>query len=521
MSTLGRYIRVLVLLIFSVGVLFAGKLSMNVSSKYVAEGDSVKVTLSAKSKDVKFPDVVDVGGFPVFNTGASSEYSLQSNGQRTTMGYSKSYTFSFYPEVNMTLPEYSVMIDGKEYKTKPVKIVVSKDVEGNKTSGSSSKYRLKLITNKNEVYLGDSCMVDVEFFEPLGANIARAEYNQPRFKNADVKVLDSGKTRRSANGVTHIYSYLVTPRKEGEISISAPSVSLATRGGGRAIRDPFGGMYGGALKWKSIKANSLKIKVLPQMQSSDLVGTFIIKTKLNKGNFKANEPIEYRVVIQGDGELDSLIDHKFEIDGVTSYGDDAVVTYKKDGDKLRGKYVKKYVFISDNSFVIPSFEVTYFDPKEKIVKVLKTSEQSIEVNGQKVTKSSIPKSLDNSKKNIVKIDHNKTEPKVAVNSVLEDSKYYEDKKSRPTDWYMMAMYFGIGLLMLVGVYWLFRKVKNSTTSQTKYSTDDALKILYPHVGKSSEIEEMVATLYEVKNGKSSKKIDKKRLAELVNEVRDI
>lgn len=518
MSILGNFIKGFLFLVFFASLAHAGKLSIHVSSKSIPEGESIKVTLSAKSKDVIFPDIVDVGGFHVSNRGTSSEYSLQSNGTTTMMGYNKSFTFSFYPEVNMTIPSYSVTIDGKEYKTKPVKIVVTQGEAPNNVGGSfsSDQYRLKLKTNKKEVYLGDSAMVDVEFFEPIGSNIARAEYNEPRFKDADVKVLTSGKTRRSSNGTTHIYSYLVTPRKEGTLSISAPSVRLAVRDSSQVRRDPFGGMFGGVLKWKNIKSNSLRLKVLPQMQSSDLVGSFTIKTNISNNNAKANEPIEYIVTIQGDGELDSLEDYKFEIDGVTSYGDDAIVKYRKDGDKLIGRYTKKYIFISDNSFTIPSFEVTYFDPNEKGVKVLKTKEQKIVIAGGAIMPKSNSKNIQKTTQEMNNTEENKS--RAPVDSVLEDGEYYESKKTKPFAWYMWVMMFGIGLIVLGGAYWLFGKVWQSKRSSSNYSTDEALKILYPHVDKSPEIEQIVIELYEAKNGKNNKKMDKKRVATLIKEI---
>jgi hypothetical protein len=48
-----------------------------------------------------------------------------------------------------------------------------------------------------------------------------------------------------------------------------------------------------------------------------------------------------------------------------------------------------------------------------------------------------------------------------------------------------------------------------------YKESEALKILYGHISKDAEVEEMVRKLYARKNGDKSVEINKKRLNELV------
>lgn len=512
MSIRGKLIKFMIFTVFFAGALNAGKVSTKVSSKHVEEGEIVRVTLSAKSNDVKFPDIEDVGGFPIFNKGISTEHKMFSDGQTTTMANVKSFSFSFSPEINMTIPSYSVVVDGTTEETKPVKIIVSKVSQVQQKKKSVTKYTLKLSSNKSEVYLGDSCVVDVEFFEPFGSAIQRAEYIAPKFKNANIKVLASDTRRGRSNGTVHIYSYLVSPKHEGEISISAPMVRIGIESRRRVNNDPFAGMFGRNLAWRNIKGNRLKIKVRQQLEDTDLIGNFTIRTTLGDKHVKANEPVEYTVTIEGNGELDSLEDHKFDIPGVTVYGDDAIVTHKKVGKNLVNKYVKKYIFISDNSFMIPSYEVTYFDTQSKTVKSLKSKEQSIVINNQTV--SSI-------KENNTKNPESKAPVKQVeknISSVLEDQHYMETAKQKSPKWYWWGAYGGVAVLLLGTLYWLFVSRASRRFSKRRYSTEEALRILYPHVGKSAEIEEIVTELYAIKNGKSNVKINQKRLAEVIDTV---
>ncbi len=530
MSIHGRFIKVVLLLLLGVSALWADKLSIHLSSKSVTEGESIDVVLSAQGRDVKFPDVLDVGGFPISSKYRSSSQEMSIVNGTTAMKRVVKYGFTFTPEVNMTLPSYTVKIDGKEYKTNPVKISIISPGATNPTAGvvTNNGYKLTLKSNKSEVYLGNSFVVDAILFVPNGSGRPRGEYHEPVFKNASARPIQKSKITRSYAGASKIIaSYLVTPKQEGSVDIVNPRVDIAISQRGS---DPFNGMFGNpSYKMKRVKGNNLKIKVIMPPEKSDLVGEFTMHTSLDHSKAKANKPITYTVIVEGNGELDSLQDHQFDIDGVSSYGDDGVVTHSMDGDKLVNRYVKKYVFVSDKSFTIPSFKITYYDTKEKRVKSLVSPAKSIVINGGKI----MPSSAINTKKR-VKADTEESGKKAAkeiktkednstkvakTDSILEDTEYNKQRDNANQS-SLFWLYVVGGILSLVGIlYWLFAHNK-SGIGQSSYNTNEALNALYPHVDKNPEIEEKVSRLYELKNGNKDIKIDKKKVARLIEDIRE-
>ena len=264
-------------------------------------------------------------------------------------------------------------------------------------------------------------------------------------------------------------------------------------------------------------------------EKSDLVGEFTMQTHLDHDKAKANKPVTYTVVVEGNGELDSLQDYQFDIDGVSSYGDDGVVTHAMDGDKLVNRYTKKYVFVSEKSFTIPSFKITYYDTKEKRVKSLVSPEQNVIINGGKIVASnankaskmtqketpkspkSIPKSSKVKEKNSTKAGKE--------DSILEDVEYNSKRDNASTSWLYWVAITGAILLIVGIVYWLFTRNKRGA-NKSSYSTEEALNALYPHVDKSPEIEEKVSKLYEAKSGKKDIKIDKKKVAQMIKDIQE-
>jgi len=70
------------------------------------------------------------------------------------------------------------------------------------------------------------------------------------------------------------------------------------------------------------------------------------------------------------------------------------------------------------------------------------------------------------------------------------------------------------LVLLPAALFLLWRFKNKGKERS-YDEKEALSILYGHISKDPEVEEMVRRLYARKNGDSSVVIDEKRLRELI------
>ncbi|HIP61007.1 MAG TPA: hypothetical protein EYG98_00445, partial [Sulfurovum sp.] len=281
-----------------------------------------------------------------------------------------------------------------------------------------------------------------------------------------------------------------------------------------ADRDPWG-FFANDVKWYSVRSKSLAVLVKELPENTDLVGSFIAQSSVDKNSIKPNAPVTYTIKITGEGSLEDIEDPKFELPNVTIYSDDAKTKSEVIGDKVMSSYEKKYVFISDSDFTIPSLSFSSFDYKSKTSKILKTKEQKIIVDKKNIATPS-PSSV-NIKKTVAK--------KVKDNniSILEDVDYYKSmyEKERigfPLWSLLLAFVAGI-ITILAGMKLLtyFRQKKTKIRLQ-HYSHKEALKILYPHTNHSKKVEEMVRKLYEIENGNRSVVIDKDELAKMIEET---
>ena len=85
-----------------------------------------------------------------------------------------------------------------------------------------------------------------------------------------------------------------------------------------------------------------------------------------------------------------------------------------------------------------------------------------------------------------------------------------------TEWWITLLAFVSGLIVMYLLKFLpsFKWKEKSRT----FKESEALKILYPHLNESQEIEEMVRKLYAKKNGDKNISIDKKQLKDMIEKI---
>ncbi len=489
----------------TVGLTAAG-VQLKVSSTRVAPGQSVKVKIEAEGKDVLFPPIRKIGEYPVENLrqSSSSQYKMI-NGQFSSSS-KKILSFEFFPDKTVTLPPLKVTVDGKAYQTPSTKIEVSKE------AGGQGGFSIRMKANKKEVYRGEPLVVTVDVAEPLNGAIVQMQYTPPAFKGFVAKPLGGERQIRKGNITIHELRYLLTPEQAGARQIGPAAVRVGIRDL-NAPADPFG-IFGTPLKWVDLRSNLLTIMVKPLPADVDLVGHYSLKAKVDRKKVKANEPVNYTLEIVGEGSLEDLADPRFDIPGVTVYSDDAQVKSSIKEGKLYSRYTKKYVFISDRSFEIPSLKLKEFDYQTGKSRTLQTPTFSITVTGGGSAAPVAPPAGMKAQTSVVPRTQSqagaKPAPSVSVKkseNLLEDPAYYARKayeeKSARLPWYLAGAFAAGVLLALILIRFWPRRGKRTILPGIKkrhYSLDEALKILYPHTNDDPEVERIVRTLYRLKNG---------------------
>ena len=509
---------VLTLLVMSISLFGAG-VKLRLSSTEVVEGNALTVQIIAEGKNIVFPTIDNVGGFPTEGNSVSSKMeSTYINGVFSSKSL-KTLRFEFYPETDMTIPAFKVTIDGKKYQTEPVKIRVIKPSEV--TAASANGYTLRIKSDKKKVFVGEPFVVTVDFFEPRNSAVTKVEYTPPKFKDFFSQSLGDEKLKRSAGGTLHQLQYLVSAKKEGKLTIFPPKARVGMRSFSGADRDPWG-FFANDLKWQSVRAAPLSIEVKPVPSSVDLIGHFTAQSSVDHTNVKPNTPVTYTLKISGEGSLDDMADPKFDLPGVTVYGDDAKISSKVVGNKVLSQYERKYVFISDQDFVIPSLSFKSFDylsGKTKKI-VTKAHKISVDSHGVAAVSSAIP-GTSPAQRSVTKESRNSD--KDANVSILEDKEYYQEQETKKHAFYspwMVVLAFVAGMLLVLFVQKImaYTKQRKDTKKRGHYSEKEALKILYPHTNHNKKVEAMVRKLYEKEAGSKYVSIDRVELDRMVNEV---
>jgi len=505
----------------------------------VYSGESVNITLTVTAnKDAKldFTHLEDINGVKIVGRKSILSYDTVENGDKTEDIIEKGVVYTIKPKKDLKIPPFVIKVNDKEYKSEPIKISIIKDTKKEPPVKKVKKrdFIFKMVTNKKSVYEKEPFIVSVILKEPVEFASPRIKLEEPKFKNCKVtKLRIMPQNNHESEYITIIERYLVTPKKEGVISVE-PITAEINMELTPQVESMFG-FFGTQSQIKRIKSNPLKIAVSAKPTKAEIVGDYTINYHINKTKTAPNKQIVYRYKIQGEGDLSTFNEQDIKIDGVTIFPKDAKVNVEVKNGKVLSSYSKEYVFISDRDFTIPSIDIVAFSPKKRKLYRLSTKPIRITISSKKAAITSLLQNNSNSvapkvnlnKKVIEKSTAPTTQKSVVKNSdiveTILDTNYYKQKLKELNNPYksigMLILGILLGVILTILMPKLIALIRTKDEKSELYgSYHEALNILYPHITESSDIEEMVKQLYEVTNGNREIKIDNKKLDKMVAKV---
>lgn len=355
------------LLIFFTSFSFA-QISASVNKTQFYPNDVVTFTLKANG-DVVFPNITNISGNIILGT--SSSRAIQIINGRQSQTISKSYNFK--PVKSLTIPEFEIEVDGKFFKTNPIKLTILKPLQGS----NGDDFILELKADKNEFFAGEYLDLQVVFKQKKSTSFAGNININPLKGNGLEFFTDNIFSGSEDNNYT-IYTakYRVRGSKIGMQVISPAIAILSDRVSG------FSGFFN--TRKRKIFSNELSIKVLPLPDNLTIFGDFTITSRVDKVKVESGEAVNLIVEIIGDGNLEDIESFNPKINKGTVYSDKPIIE--------NGKWVQKFAITSQNNFIIPSFELNFFDKKTKTKKQVKTLEIKILT---KNTPTVVPKIIQN------------------------------------------------------------------------------------------------------------------------------
>jgi len=492
---------IIFVLVSTFQLLCAASVEATLANTEVVQGNMAQLRIVATGDRAEFPNITQIGGSQILgrHQGQSNSFTYingKSQSKHTTV-----LTLTFAPQQDMTIPSYSVTIDGTVYKTEPIELKVTKsnapDVAG------SDKFSLLMRADKKSVLVGEPLIVTVFFSLQNGVRLSdNPQYNKPEFKGFFVKEVEQEQAYRDGNRQVTEIKYILTPQSEGNFTLESATAKIGIADTSR--RDMFGRFFGTV--WTPIASNTVNIEVKKKPEDTDLVGSFTMESNIDKQNVKANKPVNLTVKIEGEGSLEDFEFPNYEIDGVTIYSDDAKVESHLLGGKLHSTLTKSFAFIAGHDFDIPAQSISVYDIKKDTVNNLEIPTYKIKVEVNQI----VAPVSNTSDRGVVQTDLKQVD--TPQNSVSK-----KDTEMKSTAWWMLVAAFILGILFM----YLLRYLPTAkwTNNKNPFKEPEALKILYAHMSEDLEAEKMVRKLYAKKNGDKSIVIDKKVLKALVEKYK--
>lgn len=379
-----------------------------VSNSTPAVNEKFKLTYILKFKGNSFsatnPDVKvkkpDLSAFTIQNQGGDMGMSFNF-GMGMDDGISVyNYSFILIPKKkgNFEIEPFVYIWNGKQYKSETVKITVNTEKEKSTTNSSQTlteaevKSRvdknifIKANISKTNPYKGEQVILEYKLYRNM--SLYQASYKDfpkyPGLLTEDIDISKETPKQETLDGknyyVTTIKKMVITPRQEGKQTIEPMAITgvvLFKSKQKRKVRNFFGEIieiddYVNQEYDAEIVSNKivLNVKPLPSPipeKFSGLVGDFDITAAIDKSTTKTNDPITYRIVAKGNGNLKLLSEFNLDIPSdIEVYEPKINDNIKVTGSGISGDKTFEYLLIPRiaGKYTIPSLPFSYFNAKQ-------------------------------------------------------------------------------------------------------------------------------------------------------------
>lgn len=466
MKIVGKILCVFFLHVFAFGA------SLQLHNSQVLANNAVRFDIQANGSDVEIENISKIGEFDVMYQGSSSSMS-NINGKITN---SISKSFIFYPDKNVTIPSFKVIVDGKIEYTKQAHVSVVSSIN------KKIPYKITLHVNDKNITLGQ--MIELKVDVSLSENESIGDLNM-QINGIDKFLTQNGTSAsKNENGYKIITnSYFIMPLDVGVLDLQA---DLRV---GYVDNNPMRSFFGESYSYKYAKSNKLSLHV-NELKGVNFVGEYSIKAFVDKDEQVGKKPINLTLQIQGNGDLSQLKSLKKDILNTLIYDDKPNVKTSVKNGEFFSTWEQKIAYVGSEDFTILPFEFTFYDPKTKKIQTISTQKFDIKVKNN-TKKSKIISSIEK---------HDKAK----IESVKNDNYLY----------LFFAFILGV---VCGGAFVYFYKHKKTLHVNMPTQKELFQKVLI-YSGKDKRLDEILELLEQniYKNAKN--KINKKEIFKIIDNI---
>jgi hypothetical protein len=334
--------------------------------------------------------------------GPQTSYSQSTEVVNGKISRQTSYSYTYYLQAlkpgKFAIPPAVFTLKNREYKSDSLRIEVvsdashaTKGTEGEKSQGSGSgDLFVNMLLNRREVYVGEPVTATVKLFTKVdlqGIN----EIKYPSFNNflrTDIDTppltsLQEENVNGSIYGTGIIQKFLLYPQVPGEVLIDPVQITVLVQQRSGSS-DPFFGdffsSYQTVPKTIASKPISVRVKPLPGSKPDDfsgIVGNLDINASLGSDSVNVNEALNFRITINGTGNLRIASAPKINLPPDLEVYDPKITDNLKSGSSgTQGSKSFEYLIIPRHhgSFSIPPVTYSFFNTNTGRYETLTTEE---------------------------------------------------------------------------------------------------------------------------------------------------
>lgn len=466
--------------------------------RQVVQGNKFQISYTlrnAEGSNFMAPDFE--GATKLYGPSMSTSHSMQWVNGVSSSSSTQEYTMTYRADKAGTykVGAASVMVDGKQYSSKPFSIEIlppDKSASGGnqqqsvqidkintQSAGkevSSKDLFVRIIMSKTNVYEQEAVVCTIKLYTKYQISQFMANI-QPSFNGFLIEELPLSP---NLNQVEHVNgeNYMVAelkkcilfPQQSGKLTITSGTYDV-TVVQYNSVRTFFGVMNQPVEKQLQVKSNTATVNILPlptpkPASFNGAVGEFTVTTEIKPQVLKTYEAATYSYVIKGTGNIKYVksptigFPSQFEV-----YDPQNNVNAKPTGNNVSGSVSIDYTFIPQfiGKYEIPGIEFTYFNPATKKYVTVNTPKYDLTVaKGAGAPSTVANKGIEQHNKDILHIKKGNTGLRKTHEYLVEGFSYWL--------WYI------IPLALLGAILFIYRKTLKERSDLRMMKTKRANKV---------------------------------------------
>jgi len=381
----------------------------NVSRTEMTVEDQLSYQIIVQGRQGGTPDVAVIQNFEVYSRGQSTQMQVI-NGQ---VNSSITYNYILVPkrEGTLAIPEVPIQFGNTVAKTQAITIRV---LPPNTKPKSEKPVFLEVVVSNKKPYINQPITYTWRIYRRV--RLTNADANLPEFEGFIVE-----ETREQNDYTTNVggnryevseIKKILIPQEAGQFELPSSSVTvdlMANSSGRRPRGDIFDDFFGRTKTIRKVlRSDPIRIEVqalpTPAEDSSGLVGTASIKSRVTKSNVLVGESLTLTIRIQAEGNWKSVKAPTIDItDKFKVYSDKPVHHELEPENSPRGiiDFSMALVPIQAGTVTIAAIPFTFFNPEKAAYETIMTTSHQLTIRpaAQKESLSLTDKTTQNGSQN--------------------------------------------------------------------------------------------------------------------------